>query len=106
MRNVELTVLPDVAHEWVLGSLEVLDNVLIEGIHVLHQPLGGAVVDLTSVVEDREVGLVLEVSLDELGMCGVRVGQLLHEGLVSSLGEPTLLVTQSHDTHGLQTFTR
>ena len=106
MRNVELTVLPDVAHEWVLGSLEVLDNVLIEGIHVLHQPLGGAVVDLASVVEDGEVSLALEVRLDEFGVSGVGVGHLLHEGLVSGLGEPTLLVTQSHDTHGLQTFTR
>ena len=97
-----LTVFPDVTDERILRSLEVLYNVLVQGIHVLHQPLGGAVVDLASVVEDGEVSLALEVRLDELGVGGVSVGHLLHEGLVSGLGEPALLVTESHDTHGLK----
>ena len=102
MRNVALTVLPDVAHEGVLASLQVLHDVLVEGVHVLHQPLGRAVVDLAGVMEDGEVRVTLEVALDELGVSGVRVGELLHEGLVSGLGEPALLVTEGHDAHGLR----
>ena len=102
MRNVALTVLPDVADEGVLAGLQVLHDVLVERVHVLHQPLGGAVVDLTGVVEDREVSVTLEIALDELGVSGVGVGELLHEGLVGGLGEPALLVTEGHDTHGLQ----
>ena len=90
------------ADEGVLAGLQVLDDVLVEGIHVLHQPLGGAVVDLAGVVENGEVSVALEVRLDELGVDGVGGGQLLHEGLVRGLGEPALLVTQRHDTHGLK----
>ena len=88
--------------ERVLAGLEVLDDVLVERVHVLHQPLGGRVVDLAGVVEDGEVGVALEVGLDKLGMSGVGVGQLLRESLVRGLGEPTLLVTESHDAHGLK----
>ena len=102
MRNIALTVLPDVADEGVLAGLQVLHDVLVEGVHVLHEPLGRAVVDLAGVVEDREGGVALEVALDELGVSGVGVGELLHEGLVGGLGEPALLVTEGHDTHGLQ----
>ena len=50
------TVFPDVADEGVLAGLEVLDNVLVERVHVLHQPLGGAVVHLARVVHDGKVG--------------------------------------------------
>ena len=103
MRNDELTVLPDVTHEGVLTGLQVLHDVLVERVHVLHQPLGGAVVDLAGVVEDREVGVALEVALDELGVSGVGIGEFLHEGLVGGLGEPALLVAEGHDTHGLRT---
>ena len=90
------------ADERILAVLEILNDILVEGIHVLHQPLGGAVVDLAGVVEDREVGVALEVTLDELGVSGVGVGELLHEGLVGGLGEPALLVAEGHDTHGLR----
>ena len=90
------------ADEGVLAVLQVLHDVLVERIHVLHQPLGGGVVDLAGVVEDGEVGVALEVGLDKLGMSGVGVGQLLRESLVRGLGEPTLLVTESHDAHGLK----
>ena len=79
MRNIALTVLPDVADEGVLAGLQVLHDVLVKGVHVLHEPLGRAVVDLAGVVEDREVGVALEVALDELGVSGVGVGELLHE---------------------------
>lgn len=102
IRNSRLTVLPDVADEWVLGRLEVLDDVLVERVHVLHQPLGGAVVDLAGVVQDGEVGVTFEIALDKFGMGGVGVVELLHEGCVCGLGEPALLVTEGHDTHGLQ----
>ncbi len=51
-----LTIFPDVADEGVLAGLEVLDNVLVERVHVLHEPLGGAVVHLSRVMHDGEVG--------------------------------------------------
>ena len=102
MRNVALTVLPDVTHEGVLAGLQVLHDVLVERVHVLHQPLGGAVVDLASVVQDGEVGVALEVTLDKLGMSAVGVGQLLNKCLVCGLGEPTFLITQSHYSHWLK----
>jgi hypothetical protein len=51
-----LTIFPDVADEGVLAGLEVLDNVLVERVHVLHEPLGGTVVHLARVVHDGEVG--------------------------------------------------
>ena len=89
-------------HEGVLAGLEILDDVLVERIHVLHQPLGGGVVDLASVVEDGEVGVALEVRLDVLGVSGVGGDELLHESFVGGLGEPTFLVTESHDAHGLK----
>lgn len=88
--------------EGVLAGLEVLDDVLVERVHVLHQPLGGGVVDLAGVVEDGEVGVALEVRLDVLGVGGVGGDELLHERLVGGLGEPALLVTESHDAHGLK----
>ena len=90
------------ADEGVLAGLQVLDDVLVERIHVLHQPLGGAVVDLAGVVEDGEVGVALEVRLDVLRVSGVGGDELLHERLVGGLGEPALLVTESHDAHGLK----
>ena len=89
-------------HEGVLAGLEILDDVLVERIHVLHQPLSGGVVDLASVVEDGEVGVALEVRLDVLRVSGVGGDELLHERLVGGLGEPALLVTESHDAHGLK----
>ena len=88
--------------EGVLAGLEVLDDVLVERVHVLHQPLGGGVVDLAGVVEDGEVGVALEVRLDVLGVGGVGGDELLHERLVGGLGEPALLVNQGHDTHRLE----
>ena len=97
-----LTVFPDVADEGILAGLQVLHDVLVQRVHVLHQPLGGRVVDLPGIVQDREVGCALEVRLDELRMGGVRTGQLLHEGLVGGLWKPALLVNQCHDPHGLE----
>ena len=88
--------------EGVLAGLEVLDDVLVERVHVLHQPLGRGVVDRPGVVEDGEVGIALEVRLDVLGVSGVGGDELLHESLVGGLGEPAFLVTESHDAHGLE----
>ena len=88
--------------ERVLAGLEVLDDVLVERVHVLHQPLGRGVVDRPGVVEDGEVGIALEVRLDVLGVSGVGGDELLHESFVGGLGEPTFLVTESHDAHGLK----
>lgn len=63
-----LRVLPDVANKRILGGLELSDNVLVQGVHVLHQPFGGRVVHLAGVVNDGKVGLASEVGLQELGM--------------------------------------
>ena len=60
MRNIALTVLPDVADEGVLAGLQVLHNVLVQGVHVLHEPLGRAVLHVAGVVHDREVGGALK----------------------------------------------
>ena len=61
-----LTVLPDGADEVVLGLPQLLHDVLVERVHVLHQPLAGGVVDAARVVQHREVGLAAEVRLGEL----------------------------------------
>ena len=44
--NQMLTIFPNVANKGILACLQVLHNVLIEWVHVLHQPLGRRVVDL------------------------------------------------------------
>lgn len=62
------------------------------------------ITDLASVVDDGEVGNAAEVCLHELGVFVVRRDELLHEGLVSGLGEPALFVQQRHDSHRLHTL--
>ena len=61
-----LTVLPDGADELVLRLPQLLHDVLVERVHVLHQPLAGGVVDAARVVQHGEVGLAAEVRLGEL----------------------------------------
>ena len=61
-----LTVLPDGADELVLRLPQLLHDVLVERVHVLHQPLAGGIVDAARVVQHREVGLAAEVRLGEL----------------------------------------
>ena len=61
-----LTVLPDGADELVLRLPQLLHNVLVQRVHVLHQPLPGGVVDAAGVVQHGEVGLAAEVRLGEL----------------------------------------
>jgi hypothetical protein len=56
-----LTVLPDVTNEGVLAGLQVLHNVLVERVHVLHEPLCGAIVHLAGVVHDGKVCRALEI---------------------------------------------
>ena len=53
------TIFPDMADEWILTGLKILNNILVEGIHVLHQPLLRRVVHVPGVVDDAEIGLVL-----------------------------------------------
>ena len=57
---------------------------------------------LSCIVKNSEVSCALEVRLDELWVGTVRGGQLLYEGLVCSLREPTLFVHQGHDAHWLE----
>jgi hypothetical protein len=68
----DLGIFPDVGNERVLGSLELLHNVLIERVHVFHQPFGGGVVDSSGVMENREIGFPAEVSFEEFGVSIVR----------------------------------
>ena len=68
-----LTVLPDGADELVLRLPQLLHDVLVERVHVLHQPLAGGVVDAARVVQHGEVGLAAEVRLGELRARGARV---------------------------------
>jgi len=98
----DLGILPDGTDELILGRLELLDDVLVQGVHVLHQPLLGRVVDLSGVVDDRKVGLASKVGLHELGVRGMAADQLLDEALVRGFREPTLFIHQSHDTHWLK----
>ena len=58
--------------------------------------------NLAGIVKDREVSITLEIRLNKLGVNRVRVGELLGEGFVGGLGEPALLIAQSHDTHWLK----
>ena len=97
-----LTILPDAGDKVVGGALHDGHDVLIQGVHVLHQPLVSRVVHLVGVVDDGEMGIGTEVRLLELGVGGVLGQQLVHKGLVRGLGEPALLIQQSKDAHGLQ----
>lgn len=87
--------------EGVLGGLKEGHDVLVQWVHVLHEPLVSGVVDLAGVVDDGEVGLVAELGLAELGVDGVRGVQLVDVGLVRGFREPALLVQQSQDAHWL-----
>jgi len=48
----DFSILPDGGDELVLRRLELLDDVLVERVHVLHQPLLGRVVDPSGVMDD------------------------------------------------------
>ena len=96
----DFRVLPNLHDKGVLRRLEQFNNVLVERVHVLHEPLGGRVIHFAGVVDDGKVSHAAEVRLHEFGMARVRVEQLLDEALVGRLGEPALFVEQSHDTHG------
>ena len=55
-----VTVFPNMTNKRILAGLEILNYVLVEGIHVLHQPLLGRVVHISGVVDDTEIGLILQ----------------------------------------------
>lgn len=52
----DLRVLPDVTHEGILRGLQETHDVLVQWVHVLHQPLVGAVINLAGVVNDGKIG--------------------------------------------------
>ena len=57
---------------------------------------------LAGVVDDAEVGLVLELArLLELGVRALLLEHLVYEGLVCGLGEPTLLIQQGQHSWGV-----
>ena len=53
------------------------------------------------VVDEAEVGLVTEVRLLELGMCGMLSSQFVHQSFVGGFGEPALFIHQSKNTQWL-----
>ena len=56
---------------------------------------------ISSIVHQSEVSLGPEVRFGVLGVLAMLTMKLLHEALVSGLGEPTLLIQQRENTHGL-----
>ena len=102
----KLTILPDGFHKVRRWLLEQWDNILVEWIHVLEQPLVAAVVHLAGVVNQAEVCFVAEVSrLLKLGVCRVLSEQLVNQCFVCSLWEPAFLVDQCQQTCRLHTAT-
>jgi len=72
--------------------LQQRNDVFVERIHVLEQPLIADIVHTTSVVQHAEVGLLTEVRLLELGMSGVLSYQLLDQRFVRCFRKPTFFV--------------
>jgi len=101
-RVVGLTIFPDGPGQVGRGLLKQRDDVFVERIHVLEQPLVTDVVDATGVVQHAEVGLLAEVRFLELGMPRVLRDQLLHQRFVGRLRKPTLLVDYCQQTDRLQ----
>ena len=56
----------------------------------------------SSIVNEGEVSLGPEVWFGVLGILAVFTVKLLNKALVCGLGEPTLLVQQGENTHGLE----
>jgi len=50
-----LGVLPDLHNEGILRPLKQLYDVLVEWIHVLHQPLVGRIIHFSRVMDDSEI---------------------------------------------------
>ena len=61
----DLCILPDEVDEGVGGVLEESNDILVERVHVLHQPLVGRVIHATSVVDQSEVRVRPEFGLLE-----------------------------------------
>jgi hypothetical protein len=73
-------------------------DVLVQRVHVLHEPLCGRVVDLAGVVNNRKVSDATEIRFHEFRMDVVGRRKLLDECLVGGLREPTFLIQERHDT--------
>ena len=99
------TVFPDGSGEVRRRLLEQRNDILVERIHVLQQPLVAYVVDAPGVVLNAEVGLLAEVRLLELGMPGVLRQQFLHQRFVGCLRKPALFVHDRQQTNRLHMST-
>ena len=99
----DIRVLPDLLDQGVLRILQQLHDILIQRVHILHQPLIGGIVHIARVMGHGEVGGGPEVGFGEFGVVPRegRRGELLHEGFVRGLGEPALVVQQTEDAHRL-----
>lgn len=55
-RNLNvLTIFPDFSCEWIIGCLQQCHDIVIQWIHVLHQPLFSSVFHFTRIMDDTEV---------------------------------------------------
>jgi len=95
----KLTILPDGFHEVQWWLLQQWDDVLIEWIHVLQQPLITAVVYFAGIVNQAEVRFVTEICwLLKLGVCWVLRKQLVNEWFIRGFREPAFLIDQCQQT--------
>jgi len=97
-----LTIFPDGPCKVGRRLLKQRDDIFVEWIHVLEQPLITDVVHTTGVVKHTEVGLLAEVRFLELWMSCVLRKQLLHQSFISRLRKPTFLVNYCQETDRLR----
>lgn len=120
-----LTVLPQLWNKLVCGLIEQRGHVIIQRIHVLHQPLACFIIHLkthkhtvtttqthntrllmsgthkhlSSVMNDAEICVVLQfLGFEELRMSSLFLHHLLHETLICGFREPTFFIQKSQDT--------
>mmetsp|Transcript_13467 Transcript_13467/g.20804 ORF Transcript_13467/g.20804 Transcript_13467/m.20804 type:complete len:1191 (+) Transcript_13467:1954-5526(+) len=86
--------------EAILGGLEALEEILLHGILVLQHPVSGIVLDFSGIVLQEENILFEHFGARPLGGVLVVEVHLLHEGVIGTVGEETLLVQNLEDTVG------
>lgn len=88
-------------NEGLVGGLKKGDDVIIERVHILGQPLSSLIVHTTSVVADAKIRCGTKLGFEKLWVALLLLEELFHKRLVRSLGKEALLVEKCQDTHGL-----
>lgn len=102
MKCTALTIFPDALHEVIIGALKESDDVLVQRVHVLDQPLGAVVGHRAGIVNNSEVRVGSEFWFFKLGMVAMLGNELFREGLVGGLREPAFLIQEGQDPQRLQ----